>query len=211
MPATRFILVRHGETEWNLQEREMGQLDSPLTPLGLEQARRLGDRLAQIKIDRLYSSDLPRAARTAAIIAEQTGHAVVFDVRLRERNMGIFQSLTAPEMDARYPKEREAYRTVGFEYVIPNGESARQRVDRTVACLDELAKNHSEQTLLVVTHGGILMGFFEYALGLPFRSGRKFRRPNAAINVFNRDQKGWILETWGDVTHLSGLATEAAK
>src|ERR1035437_10000910 len=89
---------RLGETEWNLQEREMGQLDSPLTPLGLEQARRLGARLAQIKIDRLYSSDLPRAARTAAIIAEQTGHAVVFDVRLRERNMGIFQGLTAPEM-----------------------------------------------------------------------------------------------------------------
>src|ERR1035437_8298705 len=176
MPATRFILVRHGETEWNLQEREMGQLDSPLTPLGLEQARRLGARLGQIKIDRLYSSDLPRAARTAAIIAEQTGHAVVFDVRLRERNMGIFQGLTAPEMDARYPKEREAYRTVGFEYVIPNGKSARQRVDRAVACLDELAKNHPEQTLLVITHGGILMGFFEYLLGLEFRSGRKLRR-----------------------------------
>jgi broad specificity phosphatase PhoE len=211
MAATRFILVRHGETEWNVQEREMGQLDSPLTPLGLDQARRLAARLAETEIHGIYSSDLPRAARTAAIICEHTGHPVTFDFRLRERNMGIFQGLTPSESDSRFTKERADYRTLGFDYVIPNGESARQRLDRTVGCLDELAQKHPEQTVLVITHGGILMGFFEYALGLPFRSGGKFRRPNAAINIFIRNPKGWVLETWGDTSHLEGLTASVGS
>jgi broad specificity phosphatase PhoE len=186
----------------------MGQLDSPLTPLGLLQAERLAARMTRLQIDGIYSSDLPRAARTASVIAERTGHQVIFDARLRERNMGIFQGLTAAEMDARFPEERSAYRSVGFEYVIPGGESARERIIRTLACLDELALKHPGQRLLVVTHGGILMGFFEHVFGLPFRSGWKFLRPNAAINVFARESRGWVLETWGDVSHLDGLRAQ---
>jgi 2,3-bisphosphoglycerate-dependent phosphoglycerate mutase len=86
--------------------------------------------------------------------------------------------------------------------VIPDGESGRQRLERTLACLEELARQHLNQTVLVVTHGGILMGFFEYVFGLPYRSGSRFLRPNAAINVFLHGSNGWVLETWGDVSHL---------
>jgi probable phosphoglycerate mutase len=202
MHSTRFIIIRHGETEWNLQEREMGQLDSPLTERGVGGVEKLADRLAGVPFDAIYSSDLGRAAKTAEIIAGRSLCQILFDVRLRERNMGIFQGLTNKERAERYPKECAAYRTIGASYVIPNGESADQRVARTCECLEELAARHAGGTVVVVTHGGILMGFFESVLGLPFGSGARFRRPNTAWNVFVREKERWVLETWGDVSHL---------
>jgi len=180
----------------------MGHLDSPLTPLGVSQARRLAGRLAAIHFDALYSSDLGRAAETARIAADACKCEIAFDPRLRERNMGIFEGLTRSEMESRFPEERAAYRQKGPSYVIPRGESADQRVGRALQCLDELAARHPSGTLVVVTHGGILMGLFEFVLGLPFGSANRYVRANCSWNVFLREPKGWILETWGDVSHL---------
>jgi probable phosphoglycerate mutase len=203
MSTTRFILIRHGETVWNIEGREMGQLDSPLTSKGIRQAELLADRLEKMDFRILYSSDLQRAYDTAKIIASRKNIEINIDVRLRERNMGIFQGLTVSEMKSRFPVEWKQYQEGGFEYVIPNGESARQRVERTVSCLNELVEEHSGETVLCVTHTGILMGFFQYVLGLPHESGRKFKRLNAAINVFESENGRWVLETWGDVSHIS--------
>jgi len=203
MDATRFVIIRHGETEWNVDGREMGQLDSPLTPLGVAQAEGLARRVAATRFDALYSSDLGRAVKTATIIARLCSREVLFDARLRERNMGIFQGLTHAEMESKYPAERAEYRKEGSSYVIPSGESADERVQRALDCLEELAGQHAGGTLVIITHGGILMGLFEHVLGLPFGSGGKFRRPNAAWNVFTRERARWILETWGDVSHIS--------
>jgi probable phosphoglycerate mutase len=203
MPCTRFIIIRHGETEWNAVNREMGQLDSPLTAQGLNQAERLADRLLACRFDALYSSDLGRAVQTAKVITRKCSCEVAFDVRLRERHMGIFQGHTPAESEAQFPEERAAYQKKDANYVIPGGESAAQRLQRTVACLDELFRRHPGETIVVITHGGILMGFFEYVLGILHGAGARFRRPNAAWNVFERDERGWVLETWGDVSHLS--------
>jgi broad specificity phosphatase PhoE len=199
---TRFIVVRHGEAEWNVSGREMGQLDSPLTALGEFQAKRLAERCATTEFDALYSSDLGRAAATARAIAHECACEVIFDSRLRERNMGIFEGLTTEEMETRFPKERAEYRRLGAEYVIPSGESAKLRFERALGCLGELAERHRGETVVVVTHGGVLMGFFESVLGLPFGASRRYRRMNAAWNVFTRDSDRWLLETWGDMAHL---------
>jgi broad specificity phosphatase PhoE len=207
---TRFIILRHAETEWNLQEREMGQLDSPLTARGIAGAAKLAVRLAKTRFDAIYSSDLRRAVVTAEIIAGKAACEIRFDVRLRERNMGIFQGLTNQERVERYPAEAEAYRRIGASYVIQDGESAEQRSARARECLEELAVRHEGDTVVVVTHGGILMGFFEFVLGLPYGSGARFRRPNTAWNVFVREKERWVLETWGDVSHLDSDFQEEA-
>jgi broad specificity phosphatase PhoE len=201
---TRLILIRHGETEWNLQERAMGHLDSPLSSLGQFQAQRLAERCTKTHFDALYSSDLGRAAATAQAIADRSVREITFDSRLRERAMGIFQGLTTPEMEAQFPNERAAYSKAGAAYVIPSGESANQTIERALLCIEEIAGRHVGQTVLIVTHGGVLMGLFESVLGLPFGSARRYRRLNAAWNVFSRDSDRWVLETWGDVTHLMG-------
>ena len=207
MTATRIILVRHGETVWNTEEREMGQLDSPLTAKGLRQAELLAIRLGSVDFTSIYSSDLNRAYLTASRISEVKKIGIQKEPRLRERNMGIFQGLTVEEMRIQFPVERKRYEETGFEYIVPNGESAHQKVDRTVACLSELALMHAGESILCVTHGGILMGFFQYVLGLQPDSGARFKRPNAAINIFEYRDHGWVLETWGDVGHLEGIGT----
>jgi probable phosphoglycerate mutase len=126
--------------------------------------------------------------------------------------MGIFQGLTAQESDERFPHERAAYSEYKDTYVIPGGgESAEQRSTRALACLEDLAKRNPDQTIVVVTHGGLLVGIVERTLGLPPGTGRRFSRLNATLNIFTRRPHGWILETWGDATHLDHTATPKYK
>jgi probable phosphoglycerate mutase len=209
MQRTQVIIVRHGETEWNLKGIRQGHLDSRLTTKGMAQAKALGARLGREKFTSLYSSDLGRAVETAQEIANVTGHAIVTDERLRERHLGIFQGLNADEISAKYAEERRLMRTEGPGYVIPGGESMVQQVERNIACLNELAANHQREQIVVVTHGGVVSGFFRHTLEISLEAPRRFEFVNAGINVFAREDGNWMLLTWGDVSHLApGAASE---
>jgi probable phosphoglycerate mutase len=209
LQRTHLIIVRHGETEWNIARIRQGHLDSKLTEKGLAQARALAQRLAREKFTALYSSDLGRAVHTASAIADLTGHKIVTDPRLRERHLGIFQGLSGDEINARYPEERRLFRTVGPDYVIPGGESMRQQVQRNVGYLNELAEKHRGEQVVVVTHGGVVSGFFRHTLEIPLEAPRRFEFVNAGLNVFVREEDTWLLLTWGDVSHLApGAASE---
>jgi probable phosphoglycerate mutase len=142
-------------------------------------------------------------------IADVTGHEIVTDPRLRERHLGIFQGLTAEEIMAKYPQERTQFRTLGPDYVIPGGESMRQQVERNVAYLNALAAKHRGEQIVVVTHGGVVSGFFRHTLAIPLDAPRRFEFVNAGLNLFAREEDNWILLTWGDVSHLApGAASE---
>ena len=209
MQRTQVIIVRHGETEWNIAGIRQGHLDSRLTSKGIAQAKALAARLAREKFTALYSSDLGRAVETAQEISRVTGHAIVTDERLRERHLGIFQGLSGAEIDEQHPEERRQFRTMGPDYVIPGGESMRQQVDRNVAILDELAHRHVGETVVVVTHGGVVSGFFSHTLEISLAAPRRFEFVNAGLNVFVHEDGNWLLLTWGDVSHLApGAASE---
>ncbi|HMA79844.1 MAG TPA: histidine phosphatase family protein [Candidatus Binatia bacterium] len=209
MERTRIIIVRHGETEWNIKGIRQGHLDSRLTDRGITQAKALSARLAREKFTALYSSDLGRAVETAREIADLTGHKIVTATQLRERHLGIFQGLNGEEITAKYPEERRLFRTMGPDYVIPGGESMRQQVARNVAYLNELAQKHRGEQIVVVTHGGVVSGFFRYTLEIPLEAPRRFEFVNAGLNVFAREEDSWLLLTWGDVSHLApGAASE---
>jgi probable phosphoglycerate mutase len=205
MPATRLIIIRHGETEWNVEGRVMGQLDSRLTTAGVAQAGRLASRLGPINVHALYSSDLGRAETTAQTIVGESG-ALVSDDRLRERHMGIFQGLTLAEMRSLHPQERAEYETRGGVAAAPDGESVMQHLNRTVDFLDDVVARHGGGTVAIVTHGGMLRALLQYVLGIPYTATLRFRRPNAAMNVFTHQSGRWELDTWGDVSHLEGLS-----
>jgi probable phosphoglycerate mutase len=201
----KLLAARHGETAWNLEGREMGHLDSPLTERGLEQAEALARRLAELRIELVYSSDLGRAKRTGEVIAATCQVELRVDPALRERNMGIFQGLTKTEMLERYPVERKAYEMGGFDYVIPEGESARQRTERSVRALTEIAERHEPGRVAVVTHAGFLLGFVEHVLGVEPGESWRFRRHNGSLSIFEHDDARWRLETWNDTSHLLHL------
>jgi len=202
MERTQVIIVRHGETEWNLKLIRQGHLDSPLTYRGAAQAKALADRLALERFSTLYSSDLGRALQTAQMIADVTGHEIITDPRLRERHLGIFQGLSGDEIRARFPDEYHSHRTLGPTYVIPQGESVEQQVARNIAYLNELAEKHFGETIVVVTHGGVLSGLFRHTFSIPYNAPRRFEFTNAGLNTFVYEQGNWFLQTWGDVSHL---------
>src|SRR4030095_202457 len=209
MDRTQMIIVRHGETEWNIKGIRQGNLDSVLTEKGMAQAKALAQRLARESFTALYSSDLGRAVQTAQEISNVTGHSIVTDACLRERSLGIFQGLSGEEIKAKHPDEYKLHRTLGPNYVIPGGESVRQQVDRNVTCLNELAGKHQGEQIVVVTHGGVVSGFFRHTLEIPLEVPRRFEFVNAGLNVFAREEETWLLLTWGDVSHLApGAASE---
>jgi probable phosphoglycerate mutase len=203
----KLIAIRHGETEWNIQSREMGHLDSPLTGRGILQAEAIAKRLSRCRFDALYCSDLGRAIRTAQIISSATGVEPLLEAGLRERNMGIFQGLTKAEMIGKFPREYSDYRQIGHTYRIPEGESGQERLGRSVRVLTEIAMRHVDQTVVVVTHGGFLMGFFEHVLGMAPGNEWRFGRQNAAFNCFEHRDGTWSLVTWNDTSHLDDIGS----
>jgi probable phosphoglycerate mutase len=203
MERSRLIILRHGETAWNVEGRYQGHLDSPLTPRGEAQARALARRLTGVSFTTLYSSDLGRATQTAGIIAQATRHEVLPDSRLRERNLGVFQGLLKSEIKQKLADEYRLFKTAGPDYAMPGGESARQAAERSLVCLEELAQRHLGETIVLVAHGGTISVLLRHTLGIPLEAPRRFARFNASWNVFTWDDGKWRLETWGDVNHLS--------
>ncbi|MEL7038488.1 MAG: histidine phosphatase family protein [Cyanobacteria bacterium J06592_8] len=206
----KLIIVRHGETEWNIQNRVTGQLDSPLTPKGIQQAHAIARRLRRLSFTTLYSSDLGRAVQTANIIAEICDKKIIFESQLREWNMGIFQGLTVSEMYEKFPQERQEYE-LGDEYVIPKGESLSQCRDRGSRALNQIAERHFDETVVVVTHGCLLMGFFEVVLDLPSGNCWRFKLHNANFCCFEYVNGYWSLVVWNDTSHLETMETLTAS
>lgn len=207
MDPTYLIVVRHGETHWNTEGRRQGHLDSTLTEKGRAQAEALSERFTAESCTAIYSSDLGRAYDTASIIAAKTGHEVVADERLRERHLGIFQGLDGDEIRARYPTEYEQHRNGGADHAVPSGESFREQTKRNMLCLEELARRHAGEIIMVVTHGGVLSALFRHTLAISLDAPRRFSFKNASINLFRFQDGVWGLETWGDIAHLNRLGS----
>jgi probable phosphoglycerate mutase len=206
MSSSKLIIIRHGETLWNVKGKKQGQLDSPLTSLGIKQAKALAQRLTQESFTSLYTSDLGRASETARYIAARTNHEVFLERGLRERNFGIFQGLTDEQIKNEYPAEYSSHLADKVDYVIPDGESLRQFYARGTVCLESLTARHAGQTITIVTHGGVIDGWFRFIFNLPLETPRKAKLWNASINcIVHENAVGWTLHTWGDVNHVKSL------
>jgi broad specificity phosphatase PhoE len=143
---TLILLVRHGETDWNLTRRVQGHTDRPLNDTGRAQARELAARLADEPLDAVYSSDLLRAHETARIIAAGRGLDVTAVPDLRERDFGTWEGLTDDEILTRYPDARE--RPWG------DAETREEMSRRVLEALERIAETHPGKRVLVVAHGG---------------------------------------------------------
>ena len=206
--ATELIVIRHGETEWNRAGKQQGQLDTNLSELGRAQAQALADALAGEHFDALYGSDLGRAMQTARAIAPRVNLEIAPDPRLRERHLGIMQGMTLAEFRREHPRGYACFCGDDPDYGLPDGESIRQRHDRSVACAEELAARHTGRRLLIVTHGGVLDSFLRRAVGLDLAAPRRFSLYNASVNTFNITDGQWRLGRWGDTHHLRQIGTK---
>jgi probable phosphoglycerate mutase len=192
--ATHLLLVRHGQTDWNAEGRIQGIVDTPLSALGREQAAELAARLAAEPIDAIVSSDLVRARETAAPLAQARGLEVRAEPRLRERAFGIFEGHTYSEVEANWPSEFAIWRRREPGYAVPGGESYLALRARVLACLGELVADNAGQSVLVVTHGGVLDAVYRAALGISWETPRSHRLPNAGVNRVRASLPGPALE-----------------
>jgi probable phosphoglycerate mutase len=208
MNTTELILIRHGETVWNAEGRLQGHQDSPLTPLGHQQAMAIATRLAATAVHALYSSDLGRALATAHYLAQTGGLTVTPEPGLRERHNGVFEGMTLPEARAAHPAEYARLARRDVDYTAPaGGESIRQASERACRVLSEVAARHAGERIAVVSHGAILSAFLRRALGLPLDAQPRFSLRNACIScvTYSGVPDGWHVLSLGEVSHLEGL------
>ena len=203
--TTRFIVVRHGETHWNVERRVQGWGDSELTAKGRAQADAIGKRLARERFDKLVASDLGRAHETARRIGVQCGLPVATDARLRERSFGVGEGMAYDDIDRAYPDVFSRERaTTDPDRVIPGGESRRQFHDRIHAAFQALARENDGKRVAVVTHGGVLATLYRIVHGIPVAHAHKVTISNASYNAVMFDADAWTLEAWDETDHLPG-------
>ena len=161
------MLWRHGQTVWNAERRFQGQSDIPLNETGQAQAERAARLLAALRPELIVSSDLSRAAGTAAALARLTGLEVTLDKDLRERHGGGWEGLNDAEIRARYPAEHASWNP-------PDGEPSAVVADRVAGALQRIADRLAEddrdgasRLAVVVSHGAALRLGMSRFLGMP--------------------------------------------
>jgi glucosyl-3-phosphoglycerate phosphatase len=172
MTIRRMVLLRHGQTDYNVAGRMQGHIDSHLTDTGRAQAAAAAPVVAELAADVMISSDLTRAVDTSAIVSEVNGLGVKLDDRLRETHLGEWQGLTVDEVEAAYPGQIAHWRA-DPEWAPPGGESRLQVVRRAMPVVEELddeLAGGSDTTALLVAHGGLIAGLTCGLLGLPTAS-----------------------------------------
>lgn len=159
----KIYFVRHGETHWNTERRFQGRKNSPLTPQGWEQAKKIAENLEKISFQALYSSSLGRARDTIQEI--QKGRNIKSEImdEFIEISMGELEGKTKSEFEKEYPKEFMAYQNASLNYTpeVYRGESFEEIKTRLERGLQSLVKRHQEgDTILVVSHGMTLQILF---------------------------------------------------
>lgn len=169
MSLQRLVLLRHGQTDYNVAGRMQGHLDSVLTETGLAQAAAVAPEIARFAPDRLISSDLRRAVDTADIVGAASGQPVKLDARLRETHLGEWQGCSVAEIEQAWPGAIAAWRS-DPAWTPPGGESRIDVVRRSQPVVDELDEEFAsarDGTVVLVAHGGLIAGLVSGLLALP--------------------------------------------
>jgi broad specificity phosphatase PhoE len=202
----RLYLVRHGQTVANAERRFQGHKDFPLSDFGKEQVQRVADRLQDVPLDFIYTSDLGRAITTAEAIAQRHSKPVVQNPIFREYSWGAFDGRTLEEAEELYPhlvkRNVEDWSTID----IPNKEVYRDFLNRADLGLKKLFDNHMGKRVLLVSHGRYLNAFMTRILRLKDEGSWAFSFVNTSVTVVdflhNRKPK---IRLFNDTNHLMDI------
>ena len=173
----RLFIARHGQTQWNVENKICGRTDVPLTALGQEQAKALAENARGLKLDRIIASPLLRAKQTAAAVAEVCGLPVEYDDRLMEQEYGIYEAKSTSD-----PGFLENRRQFAYRY--PGGESMMQVAVRVYNLLEDVKKQHSDENVLLVCHNGICRVIHSYFCDVTNEEFSQFAVENASIREY---------------------------
>jgi broad specificity phosphatase PhoE len=200
------VLVRHGQTDWNVQRKYQGQTDIPLNNIGRQQAQKLAPRMGEWSFDAACVSDLSRAWVTAEIITQGMSLSLQPEPRLREMGFGVVEGMTFTEMQAQYPEMVAAW-LADRNKPPKGGEKQDEFTARVQSLINDLKQKHDGQTVLLVAHGGPLRELIRLSMGLPPSGRWYFKMENTSLTELVLYDNKPELRRLNDITHLNGLRT----
>lgn len=204
--TTTVYLIRHGETDWNVNGRWQGHTDVPLNDVGRKQAELLAQRLRDegVRFDAIYSSDLTRAYQTAWQVGAAVRVAVQLLPPLREIDLGSWGGLTSAQIRERYPVEF-ALIEQGQDIPRGGGETIAGMGRRVVAAVEAMIAQHPGETLALVTHGGPVRALLTRANFQGDGIDKFHHIGNTSITIVRCDGPHWETVTVNDMRHLAAL------
>lgn len=156
----KIYLVRHGETEWNIEGKMQGWEDSKLTEQGVQNAQSLGQYLEDIEFDCAYSSPLGRTIETTENILGEKKCSIILKDAFKEMNFGVFEGMYHQDIKEKYPEQHKNLWYNPHLYEPINGETFKELIDRVEKGLQDIIENCKGENVLLVTHAGVIKAIY---------------------------------------------------
>jgi len=203
---TRFILMRHGQTQWNREERFRGRADLALDETGRRQAEVAALRLKEEHAVAVYCSPIRRALQTAKIVGEKLNLPVQPLEGLIDLHFGSFEGLSGEEATKQYPELYRLWLQRPHEVRFPGGEGLEDVRQRVVPAVEQLAAKHKDQTVILISHKVVCQLLMCAMLGLDNSHFWQVRQDVNAINIFELRDGAPLIISVNDTCHLRNLA-----
>lgn len=214
MPVTKLYLVRHGQSAGNAQGRFGGHSPTPLSELGLQQAKVTARALAKEKISAIYSSDLLRAVQTAEPLAALLNLPVIEMAAFRERKVGVLEGLTFDESKAAFPRDYYALVNRDIHHIIKGGESYRHLLRRVTKALYEVLESRRGENVVIFSHTGAICFLTLHLIGAIHPRTKQtpwLVTSNCGINRFEiRGRNNVRVLAFNDTRHLLQITGDDA-
>ena len=193
----RLILLRHGESQWNLENRFTGWVDVPLSPQGIQEAKNAGEKLRPYTFDRAFTSVLIRANETLRLALEtigQTGIPIEKDKALNERMYGELQGLNKAETAKKYGDEQVKIWRRSYDVRPPGGESLKDTAERVLPYYESSIKPYvlKGETILIAAHGNSLRALVMQLEQLSKEQVLELNIPTGAPLLYELDSRGKV-------------------
>lgn len=210
--VTRVILVRHGETDYNKEDKYQGTLDIPLNETGIKQAELLAESLKDIPIDVFISSQLSRAYLTTKICADKQGKTIAYtDKRFEETDYGDWAGKSKKEIKKLYPKESKMMSEQRWKFTPPHGESLKQIERRYREALEDAVKKYPGKTIFIGAHSKGNMALLCSVMNIGLKHFHDIAQDNTCVNVLEYKNGKWKVILMNSVQHLGYLYKGAKK
>ena len=202
--GVKLFLIRHGQTNWNMEGRYQGNCDIELNSTGIKQAELASKYLSRVKFSKIYSSPLKRTMKTANIINGRTEVKIEVYDDLKEVDFGKWEGLKFNEINKDYHKEYQQWLTDPYNNRPTGGESFKELTLRTTSVIDSIvAENTDESSVAIVTHGGVILSLLVHWLQIPLPRWKSIIQRQGAINIAVIDKGYPYISAINYTGHLS--------
>lgn len=195
-------ITRHGETEWNMEKRMQGWLDSNLTEEGVKNALSLGDRLKETKLAAIFSSPSGRTKNTTELIRGEREIPIIYDENLKEMNLGEWEGKTQTSIVEKYPEEYEAFWNMPHLFSPIGGESFEETRERAFKVLNRIQKEYQTGNILIVTHAVLIKCLYSIFKNSPIET--LWDPPfihGTSLTIVEAGETGYKIVLEGDLSH----------